>query len=157
MFTGTVSSLKNCLLLSAVEALTPHKSRRLSIVFWKRKARLSKAVQNPLLQRFLTLSLFERKIIAALSRCVKKEDANTKAYCLRLIDFELDCLNPSDIIDKLKRLKEKTISVRIDGIEAYVPLLTDIRYDDKYKKVTITFNSILKNLYVEIKDYLNNR
>ncbi|MGV3488526.1 MAG: RepB family plasmid replication initiator protein [Tuberibacillus sp.] len=113
-------------------------------------------MQNPLLKLFWHLTLFERKIIAAIAKHVSYNDSNTKAYCIRLIDFELDCLNPSDITTRLKGLREKTVYLPIDGRLAQVPLLTDIRYDDRRKNVTLTFNSILKGLYAEIKEKLVN-
>jgi len=111
-------------------------------------------MQNPLLKCFPTLPLFERKIITAIARHVSKNDSNTKAYCIRIIDFELDCLNPSDITERLRWLKEKTVHIWIDGDLAAVPLLTDIRYDDRKKNVTITFNSVLKFLYADIRETL---
>jgi hypothetical protein len=106
--------------------------------------------QNPLLTLFPHLGIFERKIIKAVARHVSPNDSNTKAYCLRLIDFQLDNLNPSDITERLRWLKNKRVCIPIDDNLAFVPLLTDIRYDDQRKNVTITFNSILKPHYADI-------
>ena len=118
--------------------------------FLKIKRRANEVVQNPLLKIWPSLKLFERKIITAIAGQVSIEDPNTKVYSFRLIDFELDNLNPSDITERLRWLTRKTISIRINGDIAFVPLLTDIRYDDHKKHVTITFNSILKTFYADL-------
>lgn len=109
-------------------------------------------VQNPILSLFPHLGLFERKIIKGIAKHVSKNDSNTKAYCLKLIDFELDSLNPSDITERLRWLKNKRVCLPIDETLAFVPLLTDIRYNDRQKNVTITFNSILKRHYADLNE-----
>lgn len=108
-------------------------------------------LNNPLLAIYPHLKLFERKIIAAIAKRVSIGDANTKAYVMHMIDFELDVLNPSDITERLRWLSRKTIDVTLDGDLVKVPLLTDVRYNDRYKSVTFTFNSLLKPYFIELK------
>ncbi|GGE48747.1 hypothetical protein GCM10011391_29470 [Pullulanibacillus camelliae] len=109
-------------------------------------------LENPVMNLFDQLSLFDRKILKGISRRVRIEDKNTKAYTFKLIDFELDHLNPSDITERLKRLAKMGIMTHIDGQEARVPLLTHIQYRDPDKTVTLTFNSLLKPYYVDLQE-----
>lgn len=96
------------------------------------------------------LSLFEKKILFGIGQHVITANEKTKAYKLKLTEFGLDKLNPSDITNCLRRLQDKSVPMEIDEQLAYVPLLTDMRYDDLNKKVTITFNSILKEDYMAL-------
>ena len=111
--------------------------------------------QNPIKNIYDKLTMFDRKILTRIIKQIEKEDANTKAYTIRLIDFELDLLNPSDITQRLKRLTQVTTQIEIDGNDAAVPLLTHILYEDHRKTVTLTFNSILKPFYLELKKELH--
>ena len=107
-------------------------------------------------KKWKSLRLFEKKILIGLGRHVHLSDANTKVYRLHLTAFGLDMLNPSDITERLKGLKKKSVEVKIDRVDpvdrglVYVPLITDIRYDDPSKTVTLTFNSILKEVYMRL-------
>lgn len=93
------------------------------------------------------LRLFEKKILNALGRQLLKQNASSHVYTLQIKDFGLDHLNPSDITERLHGLKNKSVAMRIDHRLAQVPLLTDVRYDDHRKTVTVTFNSLLKGGY----------
>jgi len=111
-------------------------------------------LKNPVIKLFDQLSLFDRKILKGIIRCVHLDDKNTKAYTFQLIDFELDHLNPSDITEKLKKIADMAIMTHIDGQEVRVPLLTHMQYKDHDKTVTLTFNSLLKPYYVDLKERL---
>jgi hypothetical protein len=105
-------------------------------------------------KKWNTLRLFEKKILIGLGRHVHLSDANTKAYRLHLTAFGLDLLNPTDITERLRGLKKKSVQVKIDRVDpvdrgtVFVPLITDVQYDDPSKTVVLTFNSILKEIYM---------
>jgi hypothetical protein len=105
-------------------------------------------------KKWNTLRLFEKKILIGLGRHVQLSDANTKAYRLHLTAFGLDLLNPSDITERLRGLKKKSVPVKLEQVDpvdrglVYVPLITDVQYDDPSKTVTLTFNSVLKEIYM---------
>lgn len=98
------------------------------------------------------LRLFERKILYGIGRHITKNCSKSKAYTIHLTEFCLDNLNPSDIIERLISLKEKTIPVRFEDFLANVRLLTDVRYDDGAKTVTLTFNRLLEAPYRELPE-----
>jgi len=110
--------------------------------------------KNPVIKLFDQLSLFERKIFKGIIRGVHLDDKNTKAYTFQLVDFELDHLNPSDITVKVKKIADMAIMMIIDGQEARVPLLTHMQYKDRDKTIILTFNSLLKPYYVDLKERL---
>lgn len=106
--------------------------------------------ENLLLSVWKDLSLFEKKILRGIGRHVKKSDKRTKVFHLKLTEFGLDKLNPSDITAYLRRLQDKAIPTCLDEDIVYIPLITDMRYDDPKKQVTITFNLLLKEDYVAL-------
>lgn len=94
------------------------------------------------------LRLFEKKILCGIGEHVLEHREKRPPYHIQLIEFGLDHLNPSDITERLQGLKEKTVTMKVDQNQARVPLLTDIRYHDPKKTVTLTFNSLLKEGYL---------
>ncbi|GGH74999.1 hypothetical protein JOD43_000615 [Pullulanibacillus pueri] len=110
---------------------------------------------NPVIKIYNKLTLFDQKIINGIIKQVNRDDEDTKAYLINLIDFGLDHLNPSDITERLKKLVKVSVKVSIDGELAYVPLLTHMKYEDHDKKVILTFNSLLKPYYLELRDVLD--
>lgn len=103
--------------------------------------------------KWKSLRLFEKKILIGLGRHVHLSDANAKVYHLHLTAFGLDMLNPSDITERLRGLTKKSVEVKVEQVDpvdrglVVVPLITDVQYDDPSKTVTLTFNSILKEMY----------
>ncbi len=98
------------------------------------------------------LRLFEKKIMMAIGRHIKQIPPKANAYTMHMVDFSLDHLNPSDITERMKRLKSKTVAVMMEDQRVHIPLLTDLRYEDLSKTVTFTFNSLLKPCYEALAD-----
>ncbi|WEG13819.1 hypothetical protein PU629_05485 [Pullulanibacillus sp. KACC 23026] len=97
------------------------------------------------------LRLFEKKILYGIGAHVRRNETKRYTiYTIHLTEFGLDLLNPSDITERLSNLKNRTVSMAIGTGKARVPLLTDVRYDDPSKTVTITFNSLLKGGYLSL-------
>lgn len=100
------------------------------------------------------LRLFDRKILYGIGKHLREQPESKHSYTIQLVEFGLDLLNPSDITERLQALKKKTVTMAIDGNPAQVPLVTDVRYDDHLKTVTLTFNSLLKEGYQALGERL---